>query len=95
LVSHASQDPTSEPEARNTHTNISSAERRLITQTFFDKVFKATFNNIVGPVQNDVRMQARISITAFGVTVALDAAPEFSIIQEDQKNRYTKSHVKA
>jgi hypothetical protein len=34
--------------------NIGNAERRLITRAFFDKDLKATFNKIVGPVQNEV-----------------------------------------
>jgi hypothetical protein len=72
--------------------NIGSAERRLITRAFFDKDLKATFNEIVGPVQNGVGTQAQagISITAFGGTMALDAAPEFGVIQGDLKNGYNE-----
>jgi hypothetical protein len=60
--------------------NNGSAKRRLITQAFFDKDLKAPFNKIFGPVQNGVRIQAGISITASKVTPALDAALEFGII---------------
>jgi hypothetical protein len=57
-----------------------------------DKDLKATFNKIVGSVQNGVGTQAGISITAFGVTAALelDAAPEFVVIQGDLKNGYNE-----
>ncbi len=60
--------------------NIGSAKHRLITWAFFDKDLKDTFNEIVGPVQNRVGTQAGISITAFGMTAALDAEPEFGVI---------------
>jgi hypothetical protein len=70
--------------------NIRSAERRLITRVFFDEDLKATFNMIVGLVQNGVKTQAGISITAFGVTTALDAVPEFGVIQGDLKNEYNE-----
>jgi hypothetical protein len=72
--------------------NIGSAEHRLITRVFFNnnKDLKATFNKIVGPVQNGVGTQAGISITAFGVTAALDAAPEFGVIQGDLENGYNE-----
>ncbi len=70
--------------------NIGNAECRLIIWAFFNKDQKATFNKIVGPVQNGVGTQAGISITAFGVTAALDAAPEFDVIQGDLKNGYNE-----
>jgi hypothetical protein len=70
--------------------NIGSTKRRLITQAFFDKDLKATFNKIVGPVQNGVGTQAGISIMAFRMTAALDAAPEFGVIQGDLKNGYNE-----
>jgi hypothetical protein len=70
--------------------NIGSAEHRLITRAFFDKDLKATFNNIVSPVQNGVGAQVGISITALGVTAARDAAPEFGVIQGDLKNGYNE-----
>ncbi len=70
--------------------NIGSAKRRLITRAFFNEDLKATFNKIVGPVQNGVGKQAGISITAFGVAVELDAALEFGVIQGDHKNGYNE-----
>jgi hypothetical protein len=70
--------------------NIGSAEHRLITRAFFNKDLKATFNKIVGPVQNGVGTQGGMSITAFGVTAELDAAPEFGVIQGDLKNGYNE-----
>ncbi len=70
--------------------NIGSVKRRLITRAFFNKDLKATFNKIVGPVQNGVGAQAGVSITAFGVTAALDAVPEFGVIQGDLKNGYNE-----
>ncbi len=57
---------------------------------FFDEDLKATFNDNVGPVQNEVGTQAGISITAFGMTVALDAVAEFGVIQGDLKNGYNE-----
>jgi hypothetical protein len=57
---------------------------------FFDKDLKATFNDIVGPVQNGVGIQAGISIMAFGVTAVLDTVPEFGVIQGDLTNGYNK-----
>ncbi len=70
--------------------NIGGAKRRLITWVFFDKELKVTFNKIVGSVQNGVRTQVGISITAFGVTVALEIAPEFGVIKGDLKNGYNE-----
>jgi hypothetical protein len=56
----------------------------------FNKDLKGIFNNIVGPVQNGVGTQAGISTMAFGVTMALDAVPEFGVIQRDLKNGYNE-----
>ncbi len=77
--------------------NIGSTKRRLITWAFFDKDLKvkATFNKIVGPVQNRVGTQAGNSIMVFRVTAALDTVPEFGIIQGDLKNGYNAVSGKA
>jgi hypothetical protein len=40
--------------------NIGSAKRQLIIWFFFNKDLAATFNDIVCPVQNGVRIQAKI-----------------------------------
>ncbi len=72
------------------HLNIHNAKRRLIIRVFFDKDLKAIFNKIVGPVRNGVGTQVEISIKTFGVTAALDAAPEFGVIQGDLKNGYNE-----
>ncbi len=75
--------------------NIGSTKRRLITQAYFDKDLKATFKKIVNPIRNGVGTQAGISITAFRVTTALDAAPEFGVIQGDLKNGYNEVSCKS
>jgi hypothetical protein len=80
--------PGTTPDCRSV--NIGSAKCRLITWAFFDEDLKATFNKIVGPVQNGVGTQAGISIVAFGVTTALDEVPEFGVIQGDLKNWYNE-----
>jgi hypothetical protein len=46
------------------------------------------------PIQNGVGIQAGISITTFGVTAALDVAPEFGVILKDLKTDTMKSHAK-
>jgi len=51
---------------------------------------KAIFNDIVHLVQNSARIQAGILIMMFGVTVALDAAAEFGVIQGGLKNGCTE-----
>ena len=70
--------------------NIRSAERRLITQAYFDEGLQSAYNNIVGPIQNGVGVRNGISITAFGVQAVLDSAPGFGAIQGDISNGYNE-----
>ncbi|EJK46732.1 hypothetical protein THAOC_34586 [Thalassiosira oceanica] len=61
--------------------NIGGAERRAITRAYFDKGLKTAYNAILGPVQIGVGVKGGISITVIGVQAALDANPDFGIIQ--------------
>ncbi|EJK70875.1 hypothetical protein THAOC_07730, partial [Thalassiosira oceanica] len=70
--------------------NIGGAERRAITRAYFDEGLKTTYNSILGPVQNGVGVKGGISVTAIGVQAALDANPDFGIIQGDIKNGYNE-----
>ncbi len=44
----------------------------------------------MGPVQNGVGIRGEISVTVFGVQVAMDAKLSFSTFQEDLKKGYNK-----
>ena len=70
--------------------NIGGAERRLATRAYFDEQLQSTYNEILGPVQNGVGVKGGISITAFGVMAARDAAPGHATIQGDIKNGFNE-----
>ena len=69
-------------------TLFQTAERRLITRTYFDKALQSSYNSIIGPVQNGVGVRGGISITVFAVVAALAAAPAFGCMQSDLMNGY-------
>jgi hypothetical protein len=70
--------------------NLGNAERRMITRAYFDEKLQLTYDKILGPVQNGVGIKDGISITAFGVLAAMEAAPGVASIQDDIKNGYNK-----
>jgi len=80
--------PGVQPDARPL--NIGGTERRAITRAYFDEDLQATYNDIVGPVQNGVGLKNSISITAIGIQAAMDANPDFGVIQGDIKNGYNE-----
>ena len=60
--------------------NIGNAERRLITQTYFDEALQqSSYNNSIGPVQTGVGVRGVISVTVFAVAAALAAGPRTSL----------------
>jgi len=73
-----------QPDARG------SAERRALIDPrlpYFDEGLQATYNSIVGPVQNGVWLKNGISITAIGIQAAMDAG--------DIRNGYNEISRKA
>ena len=80
--------PGVQPDARPL--NIGGTERRAITRAYFDEDLQATYNDIVGPVQNGVGLKNGISVTAIGIQAAMDANPDFGVIQGDIKNGYNE-----
>ena len=57
-----------------------------MTRAYFDEGLQATYNSIVGPVQNGVGLKNGISITAIGIRP--HANQDFGVIQGDIKNGY-------
>ena len=58
-----------------------------MTRAYFDESLQATYNSIVGPVQNGVWLKNGISITAIGIQAAMDVG--------DIRNGYNEISRKA